>query len=75
MESIPALFIRISHNFWFDEYNSRLSIEDKNIPGSLLLQQYPESLIYNLDLPKLIPCELDLIPTTFINTTTLTYEI
>ena len=29
--------IHIAHNVCFDEYNSRLSIEDKHTPGSLLL--------------------------------------
>ena len=29
--------IHRAHHFWFDEYNSRLSIEYKHTPGSLLL--------------------------------------
>ena len=29
--------IHRAHHFWFDEYNYRLSIEDKHTPGSLLL--------------------------------------
>ena len=52
--------IHISHNVWFDEYNSRLSIEDNQNPVYLLLQKYPESIIHNSDLPNLILCELDL---------------
>ena len=58
-------FIHREHHFWFDEYNSHLSIEDKHNPGNLLLQQYPESPIHNLDLINLITCELDLTPTPF----------
>ena len=29
--------IHRSYNIWFDEYNSRLSIEDNHTPGYLLL--------------------------------------
>ena len=43
----PYFLIHRAHHVWFDEYNSRLYIEDKHNPGSLLLQQYPESLIHN----------------------------
>ena len=32
-----TFFIHIAHHVWFDEYNSRLSIEDTYTPGSLLL--------------------------------------
>ena len=35
------------HHILFDEYNYHIYIEDKHTPGSLLLQQYPESLIHN----------------------------
>ena len=35
-------------------------MEYKHTTGYLILQQYPESLIHNLDLLNLIPCELDL---------------
>ena len=28
------------HHAWFDEYNPRLSMEDKHTPSPLLLQQY-----------------------------------
>ena len=31
-------FIHRAHHVWFDEYNSRLSIEDNHTPGSLPLQ-------------------------------------
>ena len=39
--------IHIAHHVWFDEYNYRLSIQDKHNPGFLLLKKYPESLIHN----------------------------
>ena len=39
--------IKISHHDWFDEYNSCLSIQDKQNLGSLLLQQYPEIICHN----------------------------
>ena len=48
--------IHISHHVWFGEYNSRLSIEYKRTPCSLLLQKHPESPIHNSDLLNLIPC-------------------
>ena len=67
--------IHRSHNIWFDEYNPRLSIEDKHTPGSLLLQQYPERFIHNSDLLNLIPCELDITSTPFRYTKILTCEI
>ena len=67
--------IHRAHHVWFDEYNSRLSIEDKHTPGSLLLQQYPEYHIHNSDFLYLIPYELDLTSTKFCDTTILTYEI
>ena len=37
--------IQIAHNVWFDEYNSRLSIEDKHTTGSLLLCKVSEGHI------------------------------
>ena len=40
-------FIQRYHHVWFDKYNSRLSIEDKHTPGSLILQQYPEIHVHN----------------------------
>ena len=64
-----------AHHFWFDEYNSHISIEENHTPGSLLLQQDPESHFHNSDLLNLIPCEIDIISTTFCDTTILTYEI
>ena len=35
-----TFIIHRSHHVWFDVYNSRLSIEDKHTPGSILLHQY-----------------------------------
>ena len=67
--------IHRSHHVWFDEYNSCLSIEDKNTPGSLLLRQDPEGRIHYSDLLNLIPCELDLTSTPFSDTKNFTYEI
>ena len=67
--------IHRSHHAWFDEYSSCLSIEYKHTPGYLLLQQDPETLLHDLDLLKLIPCELDLTSITFRDTKIPTYEI
>ena len=67
--------IHRSHHVWFDDYNSRLSIEDNHTPGSLLLRQYPEGCIHDSDLFNLIPCELDLISTLFSDETIITYDI
>ena len=39
--------IHRAHHVWFDEYNSRLSIEDKHTTGYLLLPHDLESLIHN----------------------------
>ena len=58
--------IHRAHRVWFDEYNFRLSIEYNHTPGYLLLQQYPESILYNSDLLKLIPFKLDLTSTPFL---------
>ena len=69
------LVLHRAHHVCFDEYNSLLSIEYKHTPGSLLLQQYPESLINNSDLLNLIPCERFITSTPFSNTTIITYEI
>ena len=74
-KSDQTLMIHRDHNIWFYEYTSRLYIEDNHTPGYLLLQQYLESVISNLDLLNLIPCELDIIPTPFSNTKILTYKI
>ena len=60
------------HHVWFDEYKYRLYIEYKKNTGSLPLQQDPESLIHNSELLNLIICELDLISTTFCDTTIIT---
>ena len=67
--------IYIFHHVWFDEYKCRLYIEDKHIPGFLLLRKDPESHIYNSDLLNLIPCKLDLTSTLFSDTKIITYEI
>ena len=67
--------IHRSHHFWFDEYNSRLSIEDKHTPGSLLLWQYSEGHIHDSDLLNLIPWEVDLTSTPFSYETNITYDI
>ena len=47
--------IHRAHHVWFDEYNSRFSIEDKHTPSSLLLRQDTEGHIHNSDLLNLIP--------------------
>ena len=62
-----------AHHFWFGENNYCLSIEDKHTPGCLLLQQDPESHAHNSDLLNLIPCELDLTSTPFIDKKIITY--
>ena len=55
--------IHRAHHVWFDEYNSRLFIEDNHTTGSLLLWQSPEGHIYDSDLLNMIPYELDLTST------------
>ena len=65
----------MSHHVWFDGYNYCHSIEYKHTPSSLFLQQDPESLIRNSDLPNLIPYKLDITSTPFSNTKIVTYEI
>ena len=67
------IIIHRAYYVWFDEYNSRLSIEYKNTPGSVLIQQYPESIIHDSDLLNLITCELDLKSTLFSDTPIITY--
>ena len=67
--------IHRDHHVWFDEYNSRLSIEDKHTPCSLILWQDPESHIHNSDRLNFITCELDLTSTPFSDTKIITYEI
>ena len=67
--------VRIVHNILFGTYNYCLSIEDKHTSGSLLLQKQPEIIHHNSNLLNLIPCELDITSTTFLDTTILTYEI
>ena len=59
-------YIHISHNYWSVEYNSCLSIEDKNTPGSLFLKQDHEIICHNQDLINLIPCEIDATSTPFL---------
>ena len=67
--------IHRAHHVWFDEYNSRLSIEDKHTPGSLLLWKDHEGNIHDSELLNLIPCELDLKYTPFSDATMITYDI
>ena len=67
--------IHKDHHVWFDEYKSRLSMKYKHTPGSLLLRQYPEINIHNLEPLNLIPCELDIAFTPLCDKKILTYEI
>ena len=67
-------FIHIAHHVWFDEYSSCISIEYNHSLGSLQLQQYPEINFHNQDLLNLIPCELDIKSTVFLDTKIITYE-
>ena len=67
--------IHRSHHVWFGKYNYCLSIEDKQTPFSLRIQQDPESHVNNLDLLILVTCEIDLTYIPFCDTTILTYEI
>ena len=53
-------FIYKAHHVWFDEYNSRLTIEYKHTPGYLLLRQNTESCVHNSDFLNLIPCEINI---------------
>ena len=41
-------------------------MEDNKNNGSLLLKNDPESILHNMDLLNLIPCEIDLTPTPFV---------
>ena len=50
-------------------------MEDKHPTGSLIIQQYPGSLLHNYYLTNLIACELDIISTEYYDTNILTYEI
>ena len=68
-------YIHIEHDHWFDEYNYHISKEDKHTTGSLILQKDPESILHHSDLLNLIPCELDITSTPFIDTSILKYEI
>ena len=67
--------IHRAHHIFLEKYNAHLSIEDNHNPGSLLLQQDHGSLLQNLDLHELIPCEIDITPTPFCDTKNLTYGI
>ena len=67
--------IHRAHHVWFDEYNSRLSIEDKDTKISLLLLQDPEGHIHNSDQLNLIPWKIDLKYTPFSDETIITYDI
>ena len=75
MESRTDFFIHRSHHVWFDEYNYRLSIDNKCTPGYLLLQQYPEGIIHNSYLLNFIPCELDFTSNPFSDKKILTHDI
>ena len=70
----PFVIQRAHHN-WFDEYNSCPSIEYKRTQGSLILRKDSESNLHNSDLLNLIPYELDITYTPFIDTTITAYEI
>ena len=70
-----TFIIHRAYHIWFDEYNSRLYIEENHTPGSLLLRQYPEGHIHDLDLLNLIPCKLDPTSTPFSAATIITYDI
>ena len=74
-KTYQTIVIHRAHHIWFDEYNNRISMEDKHTTGYLLLQQDPESHVHNADLLRFIPCELDLTSTTFFDTNILAYEI
>ena len=67
--------IHRAHHVWFDEYNSRISIEDKHTTGFLLLWQDPEIHNDDSDLLNLIPCKLDLTATSFSDETIISYDI
>ena len=67
--------IHRAHHVWFDEYNSRLSIEDKHTPGYLPLRKDREGHIHDSDLLNLIPWELNLTSTPFSDETIITYDI
>ena len=63
------------HYAWFYEYIYFISTEDNNTLIYLLIQQYPESIINNLDMINLVPCELDLTPIPFWDSSMITYVI
>ena len=67
--------IHRAHHVWFDEYNSRVSIEDNHTPGYLILQKDPEIHIHHSDLLNFIPCELDITYNPLFDTKVLTSEI
>ena len=67
--------IHRAHHVWFDEYIYCLYIKDKHNPGSLLFQKNPEGHIHYSDLLNLIPCEIDLTSTSFIDETMIIYDI
>ena len=68
-------YIHRAYNYWFDEYNSRLSIGDNHKPRFLILQWDTEGIIHNLDMLKLVSCELDVTPTIFYDSKIITYKI
>ena len=64
-----------AYHYWFDEYSYSLYTEEKHNPSSLLLQQDSKIIFHNLDILNLIPCELDIALTPFLDTKILTYEM
>ena len=62
---------------WLDEYNSRLTTEEKHTPGLIILQDDTEGFLQqNPGKLNLIPCEFDLSSTPFFYIETMiTYEI
>ena len=67
--------IHIAHHVYFDEFNSRLSIYNKDAPGSLLLRKDTECHIHDSDLLNLIPCKLDLTSILFSDEKIIAYDI
>ena len=68
-------YIHIYHHACFDENNYCLSIEENHSSVYLLLQQYPEGFIHNLDIFNFLPFEPDITYTTFCVATITTYEL
>ena len=58
-KSDQPFIIHRAHHIWFDENNSRLSIEDKHTLGSLLLRLDTDGHIHDSDFLNVIPCKID----------------